>query len=115
MPGLPWMAATRRVIRMVTGAMIITMLPFMSRARAGKDEVSRSAVSDRPGKAGPIYLHRVVMRYELGEGPRSYWLFEPPSRNRNAPRSLCSSMVGSPSIRPFMEHGSIISFVLVVP
>src|SRR5208337_5016980 len=99
MPGLPWMAATRRVIRMVTGAMIITMLPFMSRARAGEDEVSRSAVSDRPAQAGPIYLHRVVMRYELGEGPRSY----------------CSSMVGSPSIRPSMEHGSIISFVLVVP
>ena len=77
MPGLPWMAATRCVIRMVTGAMIITMLPFMSRARAGEDEVSRSAVSDRPAQAGPIYLHRVVMRYELGEGPRSYWLFEP--------------------------------------
>ncbi len=77
MPGLPWMAATRRVIRLVTGAMVITMLPFMSRARAGEDEVCRSAVSDRPAQAGPIYLHRVVMRYELGEGPRSYWLFEP--------------------------------------
>jgi len=57
--------------------MVMTMLPFMSRARAGEDEVCRSAVSDRPAQAGPIYLHRVVMRYELGEGPRSYWLFEP--------------------------------------
>ena len=77
MPGLPWMAETRRTIRLVTGAMVITMLPFMSQARAGEDKVCRSAVSNRPAQAGPIYLHRVVMRYELGEGPRSYWLFEP--------------------------------------
>ena len=77
MPGSPWMAATRRVIRLVTGAMVIIMLPCMSRAGAGEDEVRRSAVSDRPAQAGPIYQHRVVMRYELGEGPRSYWLFEP--------------------------------------
>ena len=77
MPGSPWTAETRRVIRLVTGAMVMTMLPLLSRARAGEDEVCRSAVSDRPAQAGPIYLHRVVMRYELGEGPRSYWLFEP--------------------------------------
>ena len=77
MPGSPWTAETRGVVRLVTGAMVMTMLPFMSRARAGEDEVRRSVVSDRPAQAGPIYPHRVVLRYEFGEGPRSYWLFEP--------------------------------------
>lgn len=71
------MAETRRSIRLVTGALVLTTLPFISRARAAEDEVCRSDISARPTQAGPIYTHRMVMRYELGEGPRSYWLFEP--------------------------------------
>jgi len=71
------MAETGCVIGLVIGAMVLTMLPLMVPTRADEDEVCRSAVSGRPAQAGPIYAHRMVMRYELGEGPRSYWLFEP--------------------------------------
>ncbi len=96
MPGGPWMAESRRICRLVTGAMAMSVLSFLSRAQAGEDEGCRLAVSDRPAQATPIYLHRVVMRYELGEGPRSYWLFEPaepkpgsrPGR-RLLPRLVC--------------------------
>ncbi len=77
MPGSPWMAETRRLIRLAAVAMVMTMLPSPSWGQADEDAVCRSARSVQPAQVEPIYVHRLVMRYELGEGPRSYWLFEP--------------------------------------
>ena len=71
------MAETRRTIRLLTGSMVLALLPLFSQTRAGEDEICRFAGNDRPAQAGPTYAHRMVMRYEVGEGPRSYWLFEP--------------------------------------
>ncbi len=79
MPGSPWMADTSRVLCWLTGALVVIMLPLLVQARAGEDENSRSQVGARGAGRGEesAYPHRRVMRYELGEGPRSYWLFEP--------------------------------------
>jgi pimeloyl-ACP methyl ester carboxylesterase len=57
--------------------MVLAALPLQSHARADEDEICRVASSDRPDQAAATYPHRLVLRYEFGEGPRSYWLFEP--------------------------------------
>lgn len=77
MPGSPWMAETRHAIRLVISGLVMLLLPFLSGAKAGEDEANRSAAGERAAQAGPNYAHRLVKRYEFGEGPRSYWLFEP--------------------------------------
>jgi acetyl esterase/lipase len=71
------MAETRRVLRLVAGALVLTVLLVVTRTEAGEKEICRSATSGQSAQAEPTYAHRTVQRYELGEGPRSYWLFEP--------------------------------------
>ncbi len=77
MPGSPWMAETMCAVRLVAGALVLTTMPLLGQTRAGEDERCPPAANDRPVPVEPSYPHRRVMRYELGEGPRSYWLFEP--------------------------------------
>jgi pimeloyl-ACP methyl ester carboxylesterase len=77
MPGSARKAETKRTFRVVTSALILATLPLFSHAQADEDEICRFAGDDRPNQAEVVYSHRVVLRFELGEGPRSYWLFEP--------------------------------------
>jgi dienelactone hydrolase len=49
---------------------------FASRGTAD-DRVAPPGNVQRLEKEAEAFPHRVVRRYEVGEGPRSYWLFEP--------------------------------------
>src|SRR5262245_37803975 len=44
---------------------------------AGEGGGESAARSDRTQHEQPEALPRAVRRYEIGQGPRSYWLFEP--------------------------------------
>jgi len=78
MPGSPWKAEKGLVIALVAGMVVLAILPCRFQARAGEDDAARPHAPDNTcGNADPEYPHRRVVRYELGEGPRSYWLFEP--------------------------------------
>jgi dienelactone hydrolase len=48
-----------------------------SRLLAGEDRQRESALTDRGRQAEPDPPHHAVRRFEIGQGPRSYWLFEP--------------------------------------
>lgn len=50
------------------GILILLLGPFGLRARAG---------AEAPPGAGTVYPHRSFRSQAFGEGPRSYWLFEP--------------------------------------
>jgi acetyl esterase/lipase len=46
-------------------------------AWTGQDEASVVVPENKLERPAPNYAHNVVKRFDLGEGPRSYWLFEP--------------------------------------
>jgi pimeloyl-ACP methyl ester carboxylesterase len=75
MPFSPGQAGKRVAI-----AVIIAALTFgggsSPPARAAEDTAPREKLPD-PAVAAKNFPHRVVRRFEIGEGPRSYWLFEP--------------------------------------
>jgi acetyl esterase/lipase len=52
------------------------VVPSVGRA-CGGDDRPESAPANGPVAADVAYSHRAVRRFELGDGPRSYWLFEP--------------------------------------
>ena len=75
----------RRVIGWVPAALALALVSFPvpewspgGRVQAGEDE-GRGRPSDRDGarRDEPKPPHGGVRRYEIGQGPRSYWLFEP--------------------------------------
>jgi dienelactone hydrolase len=60
-----------------TGASLVLALAVVCNVRAGDDgpRISDGSSKGQP-EAGPP-PHREIKRYEIGQGPRSYWLFEP--------------------------------------
>jgi acetyl esterase/lipase len=44
---------------------------------AAREAPKAVAYDTQPERPAPIYVHRRVKRFDVGEGPRSYWLFEP--------------------------------------
>lgn len=70
-------AARRRRGRALAPALapLIALLSIPAPAPASAPP-TRSEPASR-ADAGPAYPHAAVSRYEFGDGPRSYWLFEP--------------------------------------
>src|SRR5437762_1304654 len=64
-------------LSMVAGLLAGLALTLGSRLEAGQDGAGTSSGRDqgRPGEAESP--HGAVRRFEIGQGPRSYWLFEP--------------------------------------
>jgi dienelactone hydrolase len=77
MPGQPRMAGGRILL----GTMLVALAVAATRCpcpHAAADEPERVASkAGGPGAAAEMNLHLSVRRYALGDGPRSYWLFEP--------------------------------------
>src|SRR5271165_2568939 len=72
----PRMAEEALMLVLMAGSMIaLTPSPLLA-VKAAEDDLPGPAASDRPNTI-PAYPHGKVIRFELGEGPRSYWLFEP--------------------------------------
>ena len=79
-----------RMARRALVAALVAMLPASGQALAQMDvgDGKESARKTEVGHPEPVrpYPHSKVMRYEFGEGPRSYWLFEPAEpRTERAP------------------------------
>ncbi len=55
---------------------MLLALAAVGDVRAADDKPGASAGQGR-GQAEPDTLHHGVKRYEIGQGPRSYWIFEP--------------------------------------
>ena len=70
------MAENALILGLLAGAMIAGMPGSYQPTLAAEDDTTGAAASNRPN-VDPGYPHRQVNRFELGEGPRSYWLFEP--------------------------------------
>jgi acetyl esterase/lipase len=70
------MAEKALVLGLMAAAMIAGALSPLKILKAAEDEIGGRTASERPTVA-PGYPHRRVTRFELGEGPRSYWMFEP--------------------------------------
>ena len=58
----------------IVAAMAVVL--SVGRARGGEDQ-PESPPANGPAATDGVYPHRSVRRFELGDGPRSYWLFEP--------------------------------------
>ena len=59
-------------------AAVAAMAVVLSVGRAcGGEDRPESPPANGPAAADVVYPHRSVRRFELGDGPRSYWLFEP--------------------------------------
>jgi dienelactone hydrolase len=62
-------------VRTVLAALAVTAA---SAASVGRAEEAAAPKGPRPeGPSSREYAHRVVRKFEIGQGPRSYWLFEP--------------------------------------
>jgi acetyl esterase/lipase len=74
-------AKRARRLALWTGICILnlSLTAFAARQEAGvaSGEAAAAACDAKQKRLGPSYEHHVVKRFELGEGPRSYWLFEP--------------------------------------
>ncbi len=68
------------------GLVLVVALAVVSNA-AADDEGARGKTAPGGGAPDPEPPHRVVKRYEIGQGPRSYWIFEPdePKPDARAP------------------------------
>jgi poly(3-hydroxybutyrate) depolymerase len=60
----------------ITVMAAMALFPSLGRVCRGEDR-PESAPANGPAAADVVYSHRSVRRFELGDGPRSYWLFEP--------------------------------------
>jgi acetyl esterase/lipase len=58
------------------GWCLVVTLAVAGKLLAGDDQPGASAVTGR-GQPEPEAPHRAIKRFEIGQGPRSYWLFEP--------------------------------------
>src|SRR3954447_9578111 len=57
---------------------LLVLVPLVLTASAPADSDPAVDAAVRAGKPSPFrYVHRAVVRQELGTGARSYWLFEP--------------------------------------
>jgi dienelactone hydrolase len=70
--GKPIVGAIARWI----GRCLLLALAIGCELRAGEDPPGEPAATG-PGQSEPDTPQRAVKRYEIGQGPRSYWLFEP--------------------------------------
>jgi pimeloyl-ACP methyl ester carboxylesterase len=70
------MAGGALVAALFATAMVASGQVFAQLAGSENGE-TRQPEQGPPVAAARIYPHDKVMRYEFGEGPRSYWLFEP--------------------------------------
>ncbi|QEH38585.1 alpha/beta hydrolase fold protein [Aquisphaera giovannonii] len=68
--------AEKALIVGLVAAAIAVPRPPASRAGAVED-ASEPAAAKHARSTPPPYPHAKVRRYDLGEGPRSYWIFEP--------------------------------------
>jgi pimeloyl-ACP methyl ester carboxylesterase len=57
------------------GIAFVAVLVAASRGFTSDEPATKKVVAERPTDAEPA--HHAVKRYEIGQGPRSYWLFEP--------------------------------------
>jgi acetyl esterase/lipase len=54
----------------------VALISSVGRACGGEDQPG-GAPANGPPASDVVYPHQSVKRFELGDGPRSYWLFEP--------------------------------------
>jgi acetyl esterase/lipase len=83
MPPLPEKAHKAGVIVVMAAMTVMAATtvtaapPVIGRTTPGDDPPAAEGTANRPAAADTAYPHRSVRRYDLGDGPRSYWLFEP--------------------------------------
>ena len=67
------------------GVALVAALVAAGPATAADEPATKTALGAQPAEPEPA--HRAVRRYEIGQGPRSYWLFEPdePKPDERAP------------------------------
>jgi acetyl esterase/lipase len=73
---LPGKAARAFIIGTLAGLIATATLPD-SGTKGAEEPKTCVQASERPAGTEVVYPHRSIKRYELGDGPRSYWLFEP--------------------------------------
>jgi acetyl esterase/lipase len=67
------------LIRFIKAGILAIAALLAAKAGNADEDVPtpRAEIAARPLPAQSAYPHKVVKRFELGDGPRSYWLFEP--------------------------------------
>src|SRR4051794_8143002 len=60
-------------------AVLATLVVAGASASIGvaEDKVAPTSRSEHKDQSTKVFPHKLVRRFEVGEGPRSYWLFEP--------------------------------------
>src|SRR4051794_31845095 len=76
MPGQPRKADGMFLLAMAA-ALASAAVPGPGICRAAEEPGKSSARAGHPGPVEDLHPHGSVKRFDLGDGPRSYWLFEP--------------------------------------
>jgi acetyl esterase/lipase len=84
MPCLPGKADHALIIGVMAGVMALAV----DTIGTAKEPTGPAQADDRLTGTEVVYPHRSVHRYEFGDGPRSYWVFEPAD-----PKPQCASVV----------------------
>jgi acetyl esterase/lipase len=74
---MPCMPGKASPVGAVYVCIALATIAAVGTACGGEDAAPRTEASAAPVQGQRVYPHRSVKRYDLGEGPRSYWLFEP--------------------------------------
>jgi acetyl esterase/lipase len=77
MPLHPGMGHRRRVVAAMVGTSVLSTLLVGRSARCDEEPTTPVAAEVKPAATARVYPHLSARRYDLGDGPRSYWLFEP--------------------------------------
>src|SRR6478736_6426271 len=77
MPGLPRKAEGMFLFAMTAALLASAAALVPGVGRAGEEPGNGSARAVHPGPIEDLHPHQSVRRFDLGDGPRSYWLFEP--------------------------------------
>jgi dienelactone hydrolase len=67
----------RSALTIVAGVVVLLVMTPCVGLMAGDEGRKPSSDEDRTGRKEPASPHLKVRRFEIGQGPRSYWLFEP--------------------------------------
>lgn len=77
MPGLPRKADGKLILVVTIAAIAMAASPGAGVSNAAEESKKSNAKARHPGDTEDVHPHQSVKRYDLGDGPRSYWLFEP--------------------------------------
>src|SRR4051812_30571300 len=77
MPGLPRKADGMLLLAATAAALVLAAAPGPGFCRAAEEPGKNSVMAGHPGPVEDLHPHQSVRRFALGDGPRSYLLFEP--------------------------------------